>query len=72
MCRSRDHFDEDTPYQLIERIHPDVIVKGGDYDMERLAETALVRQWGGQAFAIPFVHVRSTGETLARIRAAEK
>lgn len=65
-------FDEDTPYQLIERIHPDVIVKGGDYDMDRLAESALVRQWGGQAFAIPFVHTRSTSETLRRIRAAEK
>lgn len=65
-------FDEDTPYQLIERIHPDVIVKGGDYDMDRLAESALVRQWGGQAIAIPFVHARSTSETLRRIRAAEK
>jgi len=65
-------FDEDTPYQLIERIRPDMIVKGGDYDMDRLAESALVRQWGGQAIAIPFVHARSTSETLRRIRAAEK
>ncbi len=65
-------FDEDTPYQLIERIRPDMIVKGGDYDMGRLAESALVRQWGGQAIAIPFVHDRSTSETLRRIRASEK
>lgn len=64
-------FADDTPYQLIERIRPDVIVKGGDYDMESLAETQLVRSWGGSALAIPFVHARSTTATLARIRAAD-
>ena len=64
-------FVEDTPYRLIERIRPDVIVKGGDYDMDRLAETRLVRSWGGSAIAIPFVHARSTTATLARIRGAD-
>lgn len=64
-------FDEDTPYRLIEAIRPDVIAKGGDYDMDRLAESALVRSWGGSAVAIPFVHERSTTATLARIRAAD-
>ncbi len=64
-------FDEDTPYALIAAIRPDVIVKGGDYDMDRLAESALVRSWGGSAVAIPFVHQRSTTGTVARIRRAE-
>ena len=64
-------FDEDTPYALIEEIRPDVIVKGGDYDMETLPESRLVHTWGGSAVAIPFVHERSTSATLARIRAAE-
>ena len=64
-------FLEDTPYRLIETIRPDVIVKGGDYDMETLEETRLVRSWGGSAVAIPFVHARSTTATLARIRAGE-
>ena len=63
-------FDEDTPYRLIEHLRPDVIVKGGDYDMDRLPEAGLVRSWGGSAMAIPFVHERSTTATLARIRAA--
>ncbi len=63
-------FDEDTPYRLIEAIRPDVIVKGGDYDMDALDESRLVRSWGGSAVAIPFVHQRSTTATLARIRAA--
>ena len=61
-------FDEDTPYRTIELIHPDVIAKGGDYDMNTLAESKLVRAWGGSAVAIPFVHERSTSATLARIR----
>ena len=61
-------FDEDTPYELIESVRPDVLVKGGDYDMERLRESALVRSWGGQVQAIAFVHTRSTSETLRRIR----
>ena len=64
-------FDDDTPYRTIETLRPDVIVKGGDYDMDTLAETTLVRSWGGSAIAIPFVHDRSTTATLARIRAAE-
>lgn len=61
-------FDDDTPYRLIGSIRPDVIVKGGDYDMDTLAESRLVRAWGGSAVAIPFVHARSTTATVARIR----
>jgi rfaE bifunctional protein nucleotidyltransferase chain/domain len=64
-------FGDDTPYRLIETIRPDVIVKGGDYDMDKLEESRLVRSWGGSAIAIPFVHARSTTATLARIRAGE-
>jgi rfaE bifunctional protein nucleotidyltransferase chain/domain len=34
-------FDEDTPIELIARVRPDILVKGGDYDMSKLAETAV-------------------------------
>lgn len=61
-------FDEDTPYELIEAIRPDMIVKGGDYDMAKLPETALVRRWGGEAVAIPFRYDRSTTKLLERVR----
>lgn len=61
-------FEEDTPYELIELLHPDVLVKGGDYDMARLRESALIQSWGGRVEAIPFLHERSTSETLRRIR----
>lgn len=63
-------FDEDTPQALIEQLRPDVIVKGGDYDMESLPETASVRSWGGRAVAIPFEYERSTTTLVRRIRAA--
>lgn len=40
-------FDEKTPVSLIEAVHPDILVKGGDYDMDALPESALVRGWAG-------------------------
>ena len=61
-------FDEDTPMSLIETLRPDVIVKGGDYDMSRLPETALVHSWGGQALALPFVAGYSTTQLVQRVR----
>ncbi|ETD68335.1 nucleotidyltransferase [Pelistega indica] len=65
-------FDEDTPYQLIEKLRPDIIVKGGDYDMEKLAETALVKSWGGKAIAIDFQHERSTTALVNKIKTGEQ
>ncbi len=53
-------FDEDTPLQLIAQLRPAMLVKGGDYDMGKLAETALVEGYGGRALAIPFVQGYST------------
>lgn len=61
-------FTEKTPVELIAQIKPDIYVKGGDYEIDGLAETALVRTWGGKAFAIPFIHDRSTTALLRRIR----
>lgn len=61
-------FDESTPCETIERIRPDVYVKGGDYDVDRLRESELVRGWGGRAVAIPFVDGYSTTRLVERIR----
>lgn len=62
-------FDEPTPLALLQLVRPDLYVKGGDYDIETLAETALVRGWGGRALAIDFVDGYSTTSLLRRIRA---
>jgi rfaE bifunctional protein nucleotidyltransferase chain/domain len=61
-------FDEDTPLALISELKPDVLVKGGDYDMDRLAETQVVRAYGGRALAIPFVDGYSTTALVKRIQ----
>ncbi len=61
-------FDEDTPLQLIAELRPDILVKGGDYDMSRLPETAVVQAYGGRALALPFVEGYSTTALVRRIR----
>jgi rfaE bifunctional protein nucleotidyltransferase chain/domain len=61
-------FDEDTPLALISRIKPDILVKGGDYDMQKLAETQVVMSYGGRALALPFVDGYSTTALVRKIR----
>ena len=61
-------FDEDTPLELITELRPDVLVKGGDYDMRKLAETQVVEAYGGRAQAIPFVDGYSTTALVKKIR----
>ena len=63
-------FDEDTPLQIIGELRPAVLVKGGDYDMSKLAETRLVESYGGRAEAIAFVDGYSTTALVKRIRPA--
>jgi len=62
-------FDEDTPCELLAEVRPDLYVKGGDYDIEALSETRLVRSWGGKAAAIPFLPGYSTTGLVSRIKA---
>lgn len=62
-------FAEDNPQALIAEIRPDILVKGGDYDMDVLPETALMHSWGGTALALPFVSGYSTTALVKRIRA---
>ncbi len=61
-------FDENTPLELISELQPDLLVKGGDYDMDKLAETAVVKAYGGKAQAIPFVDGYSTTALVKKIR----
>ena len=61
-------FDETTPLALLKLVRPELYVKGGDYDIETLGETELVRSWGGQARALPFVDGYSTSSLVERIR----
>ncbi|MET9150591.1 PfkB family carbohydrate kinase [Streptomyces griseoflavus] len=62
-------FEEDTPATVLERLRPDVWVKGGDYSVQDLPEAEVLRGWGGQAVVLPYLDGRST-TSLAR-RAAD-
>jgi rfaE bifunctional protein nucleotidyltransferase chain/domain len=61
-------FDEDTPLEIIGQLRPDIIVKGGDYNMQVLPESKLVESGGGKAVAIPFEFARSTTNLVEKIR----
>ncbi len=61
-------FEEDTPAGLIEAIRPDVLVKGGDYTVDRIAGADFVLQQGGAVEIIPFVPGYATTALIARIK----
>ncbi len=68
---SVDHiipFDEEIPYNLIRLIQPDVFVKGGDYQLERLPEASLVEKLGGEVMILPYIENYSTTGIIERIR----
>ena len=53
-------FDEDTPHAVLDRVRPDLWVKGGDYSADTLPEASLVAGWGGRTVTVPFHPGRST------------
>ena len=61
-------FDDDTPHALIAAARPEVLVKGGDWPVERIVGAPDVLARGGRVVSIPFEHERSTTRLLSRIR----
>ena len=61
-------FETDTPIPLLELVKPDVYAKGGDYTPEMMAETAVVRSYGGEVRILDFVPAHSTTDVVTRIR----
>lgn len=62
-------FDEDSPDIALDRLRPDLWVKGADYATEELPEAELVRSWGGQTVTVPFYPEHSTSALAAAISA---
>ncbi|MFW5472806.1 PfkB family carbohydrate kinase [Knoellia sp. CPCC 206450] len=60
-------FDEDTPIDALRHLRPDVWVKGGDYAVDDLPETPVVRSWGGRVQTLPQLPGRSTTATITRL-----
>ena len=61
-------FDEDTPLNLILSCRPNVLVKGGDWQIDKIVGATEVQGWGGTVHSIPFLHERSTTALLKKIR----
>ena len=61
-------FDEDTPLQRILDCRPDILVKGGDWPVDKIVGCDEVRGWGGTVHSIPFIHQKSTTALLEKIR----
>jgi D-glycero-beta-D-manno-heptose 1-phosphate adenylyltransferase len=61
-------FPQSTPLEYLERIRPNIHVKGGSFEPERIAEErALVESWGGRFLTLPFVGEFSTTRTIKTI-----
>jgi len=60
-------FAEDTPFELIERLHPDVLVKGADYTVEQVVGADLVTGWGGSVVLAELKEGFSTTATIERL-----
>jgi D-beta-D-heptose 7-phosphate kinase/D-beta-D-heptose 1-phosphate adenosyltransferase len=60
-------FDDPTPLRLIERLRPDVLIKGADYTREGVVGGDLVESWGGEVRLAEFADGYSTTRTLARM-----
>jgi len=63
-------FEEDTPESLIHACRPEVLVKGGDWPVDRIVGAPEVLARGGRVVSIPFEHERSTSRLISRIRGA--
>jgi rfaE bifunctional protein nucleotidyltransferase chain/domain len=63
-------FDEDTPYDLIVTLEPDVLVKGADYPRERIVGGDIVESRGGRVVRVPILPGQSTTQLLERVRAS--
>ena len=60
-------FEEDTPYELIGQLMPDVLVKGADYSVEQIIGHDIVLGYGGKVVSIPLVHGRSSTKIINQI-----
>ena len=61
-------FSEDTPYNIIKTLKPNIIAKGGDYSPEQVVGKDIVERYGGKVEIIPFVEGKSTTNIVNRMR----
>jgi len=60
-------FDEETPYNLIKLLQPNVLVKGNDYEVEKIIGFDILKENGGEVITIPFLEGYSTSSLIKKI-----
>jgi D-beta-D-heptose 7-phosphate kinase/D-beta-D-heptose 1-phosphate adenosyltransferase len=61
-------FEENTPENLIQAIKPDVLVKGGDWAIDKIVGAAFVQSYGGTVKTIPYLAGNSTTAIIERLK----
>lgn len=61
-------FEEDTPENLIHAIKPDVLVKGGDWPIDKILGAAYLQSYGGKVITIPYLEGNSTTGIIERLK----
>jgi len=64
-------FSDQTPLQLIEKIRPHILVKGGDWKIDQIVGAKEVISWGGEVYSLNFINGYSTTSTIQKIQATE-
>jgi len=62
------YFEGDNPYNLVNILKPAVLVKGGDWAVDKIIGGDLVQSWGGKVMNIPVVEGRSTTNLIEMVR----
>lgn len=60
-------FDEDTPLNLIKKIKPDILVKGGDWKENEIVGSEFVKSYGGKVIVFPYIKNKSTTNIIKKI-----
>jgi rfaE bifunctional protein nucleotidyltransferase chain/domain len=60
-------FDEETPFELIGYLRPDLLVKGGDWAEDQIVGGDIVKKWGGRVVVAPLIPGRSTTNVVEKI-----
>lgn len=61
-------FNEETPYNLIDLVRPNILAKGGDYRPDQIVGKDIVEKYGGKVIPINFIKGKSTSGLIERIR----
>ena len=61
-------FNQDTPLKLIKLLRPDILIKGGDWETDKIIGAEFVKSYGGRVLTIPYLKGYSTTGLIARLK----